>query len=300
MCTIIVSNHHNKEFPLIIAANRDENYHRKSSPVQILTTSPHLIIGGRDDVAGGTWQGVNKESLYVGITNQGRKRDRDLESRGLVVLNALKCKTLDELIAYVEELDPSKYNAFNLVFGNNKHIYVAHSYILHSMVINELADGIHVISSDMVFKGKDDKTDYIHGELNEERDTPWQEYYKLLKRILASSDNGVKIRPRKNEETGKIGGHCTRSSSVIAFSEEGLARYKWHDRTAPKVKRKIGEPEIPRYKDYIDLWRNPEGTNLIPIAASEEQDDSIDESENKNAEIMKRFIAMADKHRDKL
>jgi uncharacterized protein with NRDE domain len=255
MCTVIIANHHYKEFPLVIAANRDEDYARPSSPVQVLAKEPHIIIGGKDKLKGGTWLGVNKESLFVILTNQGEKNP-DKSSRGEVVLNALKCKTLDELLTFVEELDPSRYNGFNLVFGSQRAVFIAHSYLLHSMVIRELPAGITVISSNMKFAGEDPKAQYIHKTLNALIDTPWLEYYKQLKKILSTGgDLSIRIKPKKNS-SGKISGYCTRSSTILAFSDNGLTRYKFHDRTAPKRIRKEGDPYIPRYKDYIDLWRD--------------------------------------------
>ena len=273
MCTIIVANHHYKEFPLVIAANRDEDYNRPATPVQILAREPHLIVGGKDESKGGTWLGVNKHSLFVGITNQGDK-NAALASRGLIVMDALKCKSLDELVAFVEELNPAKYNKFNLVIGNAKHLFIAHSYILHSMVIRELPPGVHVVSSDMKFKGESDANAYIHETLNDAANKPWLSYYKTLKYVLANSDYKIKIRAKK-KDTGKVFGHCTVSSSILAFSDEGLVRYKFNDRTIPRPKKKEGEPATPRYKDYIDMWRNPDAP--VMAVMSEEKDDKDDE-----------------------
>lgn len=302
MCTVIVVNHHYKGFPLVIAANRDEDYHRASSPVQILSREPHLIIGGKDDVKGGTWLGVNKHSLFVTGTNQGPKNP-DLRSRGLLIMDALKCKTLEELIVFVEELNPAQYSGFNLIFGNSKAIFLAHSYLLHSMVIRELPPGVHVISSDMQFTGEDPKAKYIHHNLDESKNEEWLEYYKILKDTLASSKNGVKILPhskskskdkdrdkdrddrkrsssKKKEKVEELYGHCTRSSSILAFNDDGLARYKFQDRTAPRPKKKDlkeGEALPPRYKDYIDLFRNPDA--VVMATSSEEKGDDGSETE---------------------
>lgn len=295
MCTVIVVNHHHKEFPLVVAANRDEDYSRASSPVGVLSREP-IIIGGKDEVKGGTWFGVNEHSLFVTGTNQGKTAEYEtdgpitltgkvatatlhkkqpIESRGLIIRDALKCKTLDELLVFVEELNPAKYNKFNLVFGNSKAVFMAHSYLLHSMVIRELPLGVHVISNDMKFKGWDTKTTFIHDELNHVVDMPWLKYYGLLKKILATSDEGVRIKPRK-KESGNLYGRCTRSSTIVAFSDSGLERYKFYDRTAPRPKRKSKEDPIPpRYKDYIELWRNPD-TVIVPT--SEEGAETLDES----------------------
>src|SRR5271154_5900822 len=236
MCTVIVVNHHHKEFPLVVAANRDEDYNRPSSPVQVLSRDP-IIIGGKDEAKGGTWFGVNKHSIFVTGTNQGATNKAIQTSRGLLITEALKCKTLDELLTFIEELNPTKYNKFNIVFGNSKAVFIAHSYLLHSMVIRELPIGVHVISSDMKFTGEDPKTQFVHMKLDQAINTPWLEYYNLLKEVLASSKYGLKIKPRV-KESGRLYGHCTRSSSILAFSDSGLERYKFHDRTIPRPKKK--------------------------------------------------------------
>lgn len=285
MCTIIIINHHHKDFPLIVAANRDEDYYRKSSPVQILSREPHLIMGGKDEVKGGTWLGVNKESLFVTGTNQGKSNPK-LASRGLLIAEALKCKSLDELLLFVEELDPSKYNSFNIVFGNNKTVYMAHSYLLHSMVVREVKQGINVITNDMKFAGQiPTKVKYIHDRLDDIIDTPWPKYYKLIKKVLASGENGVKIGQRKND-AGKYG-YCTRSSSILAFSNEGLARYKFYDRTSyatEKKEKKEGDPFIPRYKDYIDTWRGQ------PVSISAVSEEGENEAEDNDVNLKERLI----------
>lgn len=301
MCSIIVINHHHKTFPLVIAANRDEDFNRPSYPVQILSKEPHLtmggkkephlIMGGKDELKGGTWLAVNNNSLFAAITNQeSNHRNPKLETRGSIVYNALRCKSIDEMLHFVENLNPSKYNKFNLVFGNNKVVFIAHSYLLHSMVIRELPPGIHTIFSDMRFVGEMPAGQYIHRKLDNIKDMPWLEYYKVLKKVLANAENGVKIKPKKTQE-GTIGGHCTRSSSILAFSEEGLIRYKFHDRTAPRKKpkeRKEGEPFVPRYKDYIDIWRNPDNPVNSEANVSEEDGD-VDEEKAAESEFAKKI-----------
>jgi len=303
MCTVIIANHHHKEFPLVIAANRDEDLHRSSSPVQILTREPHLIIGGKDNVKGGSWLGVNKESIFVAITNQDTK-DPKLESRGDIVIEALKRKTVNELLSFVEELNPAKYNKFNLIFGNQKEVYMAHSYILHSMVIREVPHGIHVITNDMKFAGETPKAHYVHQKLDAVTTSPWLSYYKTLKKVLANSDSGVKVRPRKSKE-GKLSGYCTRSSSILAFSEEELVRYKFHDRTGYKPRKSEDDPFVPRYKDYIDLWRNPDNKPELNQTISEDDGPDVDEveerSEKTKEKVMDKFkkLKMSEK-KDKL
>jgi hypothetical protein len=273
MCSIIVINHHYSGFPLVIASNRDEDINRPSSSVQLLSTDP-LIMGGRDELKGGSWLAVNGHSLFVAITNQGDANPA-LETRGKIVMEALKSTTLNDLIQFVEGIDPSLYNSFNLVFGNQHKVFVAHSYILHSMVIKELTNGVHVISNNMKFNTIPPKNQYVHAKLDRATGQSWLDYYKLLKKVVSNTEYGVRIKHKKDNN------FCTRSSSILAFSENGLERYKFYDRTIPRSERKSGDPIVPRYKDYIDIFRQNSNEKQV----SEEIDD--DDYENDDKEVAK-------------
>lgn len=269
MCSIIVINHHYRDFPLVIASNRDEDIGRPSSNVQLLSTDP-LIMGGRDDLKGGTWLAVNGHSLFAGITNQGTTNP-DLETRGKIVMEALKSSSLNDLIQFVENIDPSHYNGFNLVFGNQQKVFLAQSYILHSVVIKELTNGIHTISNDMVFNTTPRRSQYIHSKLDTIKDKPWLEYYKLLKTTLANREYGVRLKPKKDAT------YCTRSSSILAFSGDGLARYKFYDRTAAKPEQKPDEPLTPKYKDYIDIFRQSSNEKQVSEESGDDEDEDKEE-----------------------
>ena len=56
--------------PLLIAANRDEMYQRPADPITVLRAAQPRILGGRDELAGGTWLAVNEHGVVAGLTNQ--------------------------------------------------------------------------------------------------------------------------------------------------------------------------------------------------------------------------------------
>ena len=56
MCTIIALHQVHPEYPLIIAANRDEYYARPATGLQVLAAGPPAIVGGYDERGGGTWK----------------------------------------------------------------------------------------------------------------------------------------------------------------------------------------------------------------------------------------------------
>src|SRR5262249_49106759 len=68
------------EWPLVVAANRDERLDRAASGPRLWPGSPPFIAPV-DEVAGGTWLGLNWFGLFVGVTNRfGVGRDDKRES----------------------------------------------------------------------------------------------------------------------------------------------------------------------------------------------------------------------------
>lgn len=118
MCLIFIAYNKHPEYPLVIAANRDEFLNRPATTMGYWPEHP-AIIAGKDLEGGGTWFGVTKTGYFAMLTNY-----RDLSnikpnapSRGKLVLNFL-----------VGEFDPaeymqalfasgSKYNGYNIILG---------------------------------------------------------------------------------------------------------------------------------------------------------------------------------------
>ena len=52
------------------------------------------IYAGKDKTGGGSWLGINKFGLCVAVLNRNTKiQDKNFESRGNLVINALKFKS---------------------------------------------------------------------------------------------------------------------------------------------------------------------------------------------------------------
>jgi hypothetical protein len=104
------------DYPVILAANRDEVRTRPSTGPRRWPGSPALWAG-RDEVAGGTWLGVNERGMVVAITNRRDGTvDAELPSRGMLCLEVLRQPGPAEGQVYVHDaLASSHYNPFNLV-----------------------------------------------------------------------------------------------------------------------------------------------------------------------------------------
>ena len=118
MCTLALYFTSFDDYPLVVAANRDEHYDRPSAPPALLNADP-AILAGRDLRAGGTWLGVvNEHGLLAGILN--RRADGETEprpgtrSRGLLCLDVLALKTAADARGFVESRTDD-YQPFTLL-----------------------------------------------------------------------------------------------------------------------------------------------------------------------------------------
>lgn len=86
MCLVAIANRASVQFPLVIAANRDELHARPSSPAAWWDDAPD-VIGGRDLLHGGSWLAFSKRAgSWAAVTNlRGADRTAESRSRGALV-----------------------------------------------------------------------------------------------------------------------------------------------------------------------------------------------------------------------
>jgi uncharacterized protein with NRDE domain len=120
MCTLVVAAHVLPDRPLVVVANRDEALDRASSPP---FRWPQGFFAPRDDVAGGTWLGVNDHGVFVGITNRYLgPRDASRASRGELVVRALELPSARAIHDAMRPIDPARYNGFHLVYADERDV----------------------------------------------------------------------------------------------------------------------------------------------------------------------------------
>jgi uncharacterized protein with NRDE domain len=142
MCTLVVAARIIPEFPLVVVANRDEQKGRASSPPSRWPG----FIAPRDEVAGGTWLGLNDHGVFVGITNRFLgPRDASRVSRGSIVVDALAYRSAREIHAAMARLDPARYNGFHLVYAD-EHDVLATISDGRELAQLTLGDGLSVVT----------------------------------------------------------------------------------------------------------------------------------------------------------
>jgi uncharacterized protein with NRDE domain len=89
MCLAAIALDASRRFPLVVAANRDEFFHRPAARLGWWTPDggSQPILGGRDLAAGGTWMGLTAQGRFALVTNVRRPGPppTDGPSRGLIV-----------------------------------------------------------------------------------------------------------------------------------------------------------------------------------------------------------------------
>jgi len=152
MCTVVLLVGVHADYPVLVAANRDEFYAREATAPLVLLESTRAV-GGRDLRAGGTWMGVNAHGLFVGLTNQrtwaGPAPSK--RSRGDVPLGVLGCHSRNEAEDYLRSLDAREFNEFNLVYGDASGLRCAYARgVGAAMTFEDVAPGVHVLPNDVL------------------------------------------------------------------------------------------------------------------------------------------------------
>jgi len=130
MCTLIVAKGLYADYPLVIAANRDEDLSRPSEGPSIredviVGGRPHRVLAPKDLIYGGTWMGVNNSGIFVGLTN---RTDCDSQPkralRGHLVTTILYMNSMDAIFQYLKSLDGNRQNSYNLIVANKDQIFL--------------------------------------------------------------------------------------------------------------------------------------------------------------------------------
>ena len=147
MCTILAWKDVHPRWPLIIAANRDEFEGRESTGPQVLDSDP-IIIGGRDEVAGGTWLAVSERGVLAAIANRRGAGEHDARkrSRGTLVIEAARAADVGAAKTLASRIDPAIYNPFILLVADAAHGFVAHAGD-DGLRLAEVSAGAHAITN---------------------------------------------------------------------------------------------------------------------------------------------------------
>ncbi len=240
MCTIVILHRVHPDFPVVIAANREEFYSRVATAPTELEPG---VYGGRDEVSGGTWMGVTAQGFFAGITNQKTyvPADPTLLSRGPVVTDALRAGSTAAVTAQLEALDPRRYNEFNLLYGDADGLRAAYARRTDDrMRFEDVPDGVHALPNDVLDSPEFPKADRMRALAESVVTAPWSALTRALRDLLADHHKpplreipepppGAPFSRERAQAFQAMcvhaGNYGTRSSAIIALQPGQVAHY---------------------------------------------------------------------------
>lgn len=148
MCLILFAHHAHPEYPLVIAANRDEYYQRPTAKAAFWDDHPD-ILAGRDLECMGTWLGITRAGRFAALTNyrDPRERKTDAPSRGTLVSEFLISDQPPRAFLESVAARAQRYNGFNLIAGDIDSVFYFSS---RAGGVREVAPGVHGLSNHLL------------------------------------------------------------------------------------------------------------------------------------------------------
>jgi len=227
MCLIFFALHQHPTYKLIVAANRDEFYARKTAPAHFWEDHPN-IVGGRDLEASGTWMAMNKNGKISLVTNYRDPANINPQapSRGQLVSDfLLHGDTPQEYLSKVSER-ATQYNGFNLLTGYPDELWYLSNY---RAGMQKLESGVYGLSNHLldtpwpkVHRGKEKFSIAIKDAVIEP-DSLFELLYdeqRAQDDLLPETGIGLERERALSSMFIKTNGYGTRCSTVILVSHD--------------------------------------------------------------------------------
>ena len=159
MCLIAVGWRVHPDYPLIVAANRDEFHARPSAPAAFWPDAPN-VLGGRDLEAGGTWLGATTDGRFAAVTNvrePAAENPTDAKKRSRGALTAEFLRSTASAVGFSNRLDGNDYAGFNLLLADQDNL----------LYVSNRAEKTQILAPG------------IYGLSNHRLDSPWPKLLKL-------------------------------------------------------------------------------------------------------------------------
>ena len=250
MCLLVVASQVVAEEPLIVGANRDEVLDRPSTSVTVLDEGPPRVVGGRDELSGGTWLAVNEHGVCAGLTNQplGDAKDPSKRSRGELPRELARHATAAEAVAaLLRAFRPADYNGSWLLVGDRTSLFFVDFTGSGDGLAVELPPGFHVLENRALGETSP-KVDLVRETLDSTPTPDGDEVVGAFRRILADHRNPEGEERPNAANCVHLESFGTRSSCLVRVPA-GTA--------APRLWVADGPPCTAAYEDASGLWGVP-------------------------------------------
>ena len=170
MCLLIFAHQSSPQFPLLVAANRDEFHARPTAKSDFWAEHPELLAG-RDLQQGGTWMGMTRGGRFAAVTNYRDPAGTLVapRSRGELPLGYLTDSRSPQTFLSGLTSRAKDYAGFNLLVGDRHSLWYFSNSDNHAP--RSLPPGIYGLS-------------------NASLDTPWPKVELGKAKLLALQEKG--------------------------------------------------------------------------------------------------------------
>ena len=239
MCLILFAYQAHPDFPLAVAANRDEFFARPTAGADYWKDAAG-VLAGRDLEKGGTWMGVTRDGRWSAVTNyrDGAKPVPGTRSRGELVARYLVGDAAARDYAREVASSASVYHGFNFLAGDASDLqYVSHS----EGEARSVAPGIHGLSNHQLDTawpkvergrrrlaallapgGKDPGAEYLEEELL----ALLADRELAEDRLLPQTGIGPEWEKKLSAAFIVAPGYGTRASTVLLIGADGEVRFR--------------------------------------------------------------------------
>jgi hypothetical protein len=240
MCSLLLLLDADPDFPILVAANRDERRDRKASPPGLYVGARRRILSPRDRRAGGTWMGVNDRMWFAGLANvAGGNNFPDAVSRGGLPHLALDQDAFADVApAIAAAVAANVFNDFQLLVTDGAQT-VAFRHVGRELRVARPP------ATTLTLTNEHDLDQFVVPELEGARapGLTVEQRLDLLAAILRQEVHASGHRILK----GGNGPYGTVSSSLVAVPRRDPLRLVWRYAAGP--------PDVTPYRDYGNLGR---------------------------------------------
>lgn len=227
MCTVVILRRPGHRWPVILGANRDEMTDRPWLPPGRHWPDRSRVVAGQDQLAGGSWLGLNDDGVVAGIMNRSHSLGPapGKRSRGELVLEALDHADADVAAGALSELEPRAYRPFNMIVADSRDCF----WLRHAglkIEVHPVPDGLSMLTAHELNDTAGSKRIAHYLPLFRAAPAPdpeagdWQAWEKLL----ASADRQPGADPGEAMTILGHDGFGTLSSALIALPAPGASR----------------------------------------------------------------------------
>ena len=250
MCLAIIGIKTHKNFPVFIAAYREENPRRKTTPPRVILDGK-AVVAGIDEREGGSWLGLNYSGMVLALANRREKVRGKKASRDLLLTEALKAENFEQLQSLLKKT-AKKYTPFNLFYSNAVAAFVS-SWNGKRLITQRLTSGYYVLTALGLNDPKDPRVRRALELVNKQQETAlpqdilpldWRDLFFQFIQILKDHepDKPREVALCRHDKMSRTVG-----SSLLTLANRGASfGYFWH---------LSGSPCEASYKDYTTLLK---------------------------------------------